>query len=525
MTMKQLLRNYTARKDGQSAIIFGLILVPILAVAGFAIDFQLTAKTKQSAQAIVDAAVLSGARSIQGGETTTNAETMMIAQVKERISHQQGATCSDLKVTFTNNNKDILGTLDCKQKTTLTAVIGRDEIDLKIEATSTWDLGNLDIAFMFDVSGSMNTNGRLTKLKAAANEAVDILLPVGSPGDKGTRIAMVAYDDMVNAGDLFEDVTGLKKKRTYKATDHYRERSITNTESVWKEVCTYGSWYCTEENSDGVCLNSTRDKTCEHKWADEHTYEWGESKTRELEYEIDSTCVWERNGNEAFTDAAPTGNISGFPAIVHPVSTFDDAYSKVYNASPDPDNGHGYMAAGYAYISDNPNWKDGWRTDGISCSNSSVQPLTKTRSKLTSYISGLSANGGTAGHQGIAWAWYTIAQPWQTVFKNSEDPLDYDAEDTTKALILMTDGDFLDQEFNSELGSSDTQARAICDEIRKNANIKVFTIAFEAPTNGQQVLQYCATDPSMAYTASSGAQLTAAYQEIARSIAELRIKS
>jgi len=184
------------------------------------------------------------------------------------------------------------------------------------------------------------------------------------------------------------------------------------------------------------------------------------------------------------------------------------------------------MASGTAYINDREYHQDNFRRIGIWCNkNHAVIPLTTDRSKLDNHIRRLWASGGTAGHQGIAWAWYMVSEKWQDTHVSESKPMKDKAANSTKALILMTDGDFIDQRFKSEQGDSDTQAKALCDNIRKNKNIKVFSIAFQAPDKGEEILKYCATEHKMYFSASNGAELKEAYQEIARSISELRIKS
>ena len=89
-----------------------------------------------------------------------------------------------------------------------------------IESGSEYGIDKIDVAFMFDVSGSMNSSNRLSNLKIAAQDAVDILLPIDASPDviEKTRLAMVSYNGMVDAGDFFEDVTGVTPTRTYTHT-------------------------------------------------------------------------------------------------------------------------------------------------------------------------------------------------------------------------------------------------------------------------------------------------------------------
>jgi Putative Flp pilus-assembly TadE/G-like len=67
----------------------------------------------------------------------------------------------------------------------------------------------------------------------------------------------------------------------------------------------------------------------------------------------------------------------------------------------------------------------------------------------------------------------------------------------------------------------DAQLEAICDKAR-DQNVIVFGIAFEAPTNGQAVIQSCATDASH-YYATTGSGLTTVFRTIASQISQLRL--
>jgi hypothetical protein len=53
----------------------------------------------------------------------------------------------------------------------------------------------------------------------------------------------------------------------------------------------------------------------------------------------------------------------------------------------------------------------------------------------------------------------------------------------------------------------------------------VYTVGFDiaSDTNAQNLLNGCATSPQHAYLASNGAQLLAAFQDIANNISQLRV--
>lgn len=67
----------------------------------------------------------------------------------------------------------------------------------------------------------------------------------------------------------------------------------------------------------------------------------------------------------------------------------------------------------------------------------------------------------------------------------------------------------------------DENLRAICDAANA-AGIVVFTIGFEAPTGGQQVMQYCATTDAH-YFDVEGVEISLAFASIAQTINQLRL--
>ncbi|MEM1035397.1 MAG: VWA domain-containing protein [Pseudomonadota bacterium] len=395
-------------------------------------------------------------------------------------------------------------------------------------AQSVWDVGLLDVAFMFDISGSMDTNNRINSLKNAANDALDVLLPEGNESlNEGVRIAMVAYDDMINAGQFFEDVTGLAETRYYYATDYYRDWKKVGEEEYTKRVC---EWVeprtCSKRNESGKCTKWTGGKReCRNEPRTRNINKpFGPQKKRTIRRKIKSTCVWERPGDYAFTDFGPTMKAGDQPRITVPVSRLYDTDEIIYNASEIEGNPHGFMAAAYAHFwRDRLDHKDGWRRAGEKCSGIEPLALTRDRSKLEKYISALKTRNGTAGHQGIAWSWYLISDKWAHIFDGDSAPLSYDEAQGNKALILMTDGDFIDQRFKNEQGTSDTQARALCDQIKAQGKVQIYTVAFQAPLKGEEVLEYCASNPQNAFTADNEEELREAYNKIAGSLSELRL--
>jgi Flp pilus assembly protein TadG len=229
-----------------------------------------------------------------------------------------------------------------------------------------------------------------------------------------------------------------------------------------------------------------------------------------------STCVTERSGSDAYTDAAP------------PSGTFTAASRKATALSP-------------MYPSSSSN-----------CVSQAIVPLTSDRTTLNNAVTNLSAAGSTSGHLGLAWGWYMLAPNfgylWPTTPIDSR-PAAYKRSNLTKALIMMTDGEFNTDYYNGVIaqdstsdsssnminqngpnGSSTSQATSLCTAIKNvNNGILLYTVGFEigsnstADVNARALLSACATDTSYFYQADSASDLDDAFKQIAQKLNALRI--
>jgi hypothetical protein len=215
-----------------------------------------------------------------------------------------------------------------------------------------------------------------------------------------------------------------------------------------------------------------------------------------------SDCVVERTGNQKYTDATPG---TGQYVMGHYTTT---------------STGSGSSKKGVCTIP----------------AGAEVMPLTSDKTALLSKVAGLTAAGGTAGHLGTAWAWYTLSPNWSSLWPAST-PAAYGTPKLQKIAVLMTDGEYNTQYDSNGVsvnqnnypscsaaanGCSTTQARALCTAM-KAKGITVYTVGFQVGSNQTAVdtLTQCATDPSMFYNAADGTQLRQAFRDIALKLSSL----
>ncbi|MDZ4109546.1 MAG: ubiquitin-activating E1 FCCH domain-containing protein [Brevundimonas sp.] len=220
---------------------------------------------------------------------------------------------------------------------------------------------------------------------------------------------------------------------------------------------------------------------------------YGDLRTHQI-----STCVTERTGSNAYTDAAPSTARVG----------------RNYPGSSNP------------------------------CLAATLQPLSSNKNTLKSAIDGYSVQGSTAGQIGIGWGWYMVSPNFNSLWP-SNGAAAYNTADTLKAVIIMTDGEFntpycsgvISRDAGSGSGNNSekidcaadngdpfAQGVAMCTAM-KNRGILVYTVGFQitAGGNAANMLQTCASTPANFYLPASGGDLSEAFAAIGRDITQLRI--
>ncbi len=156
-----------------------------------------------------------------------------------------------------------------------------------------------------------------------------------------------------------------------------------------------------------------------------------------------------------------------------------------------------------------------------SCTASKVFPLSNDLPAVQSQIDSLVAGGSTAGHLGIAWAWYLISPNWTSVWPSSSTPRSYNDAEVMKAVIIMTDGEF-NTAYESSNGNSAQQSLKLCSNI-KSSGVTVFSVGFEAPGAALSILKQCASKSSYFFDARNEAELSSAFRRIANELTGLRL--
>lgn len=460
-------------------------------------------------QAALDAAVLAGAKHYQ--DTHDKAASIALAQKAfdaNRSKRRFGGDISE-SISFTvedGNSLQARGTSDLD--TVLAKVVGKSTLPLlgRAGATNraTVTNSNFEVSVMLDITGSM--------CEDPPDSVSDAPCTSGAKLNGMKTAAVKLVEKMLGTADLRARV----RIAVVPFSDGVRlPKGLLNLPTVQTAAAgvSPGVQTITQPYTEQVCTGSGRNRKCEN--VTKYNYY----------YYHPTECVAERFGTNAYTDAGPGPNNYVMYAMQRRASTSASSTASEMSCSLG--------------------------------STSTVLPLTNNKDTIVAKINGLAAKGGTAGHLGTAWAWYTLSPKWNSVFPGADnDAAAYVAKsDKTlrKIAVLMTDGEYNNQFSRGpdsyaqtcanvspataacgyRTGSwayttsangtgSATQALALCQAMKAEpSNIEVFTVGYAVNDTAWTMLKSCASSDKHAFKADTSDALIMAFDGIAQRVLAL----
>ena len=196
--------GFAANESGATAVIYALVLLPLLLVMGLALDFSRIRTAQSHLQAAVDGATLSSALDFAGSATLAPADRLDIAaDTFEAIYSADIATAQGgfetVSIDVTPEGDDgVRGTVNARLNLAFGSFFGRESIDF--QATSAAAAGppqDLEIILALDNTGSMFRNNRFNLMRSATKGFVDTIFDGATTPDQ-TYIGVVPWATTVN---------------------------------------------------------------------------------------------------------------------------------------------------------------------------------------------------------------------------------------------------------------------------------------------------------------------------------------
>lgn len=472
-----VLSRFARDKRGSTAIIFGLTIYPIFLCIGLAVDYGRAVGARNQMQQILDSAALAGGRAAQ----TYDPQNSSYASAKD-------AALAAAQTYFNS-----MGISQAVQKSLTLTYTNASQTEFEFTGTA-W----IKTPFL-NAAAAVKSADALPGAPDGCDYSWWSCQKVSS---KSTAL--------VEAGGS-NDGTSLEVSIMLDITGSMEGQKLTDLKAAAKDAVDIMIWADQSETTSKIALvpfsEDVRLPTLSAfqkavGTSNVSTSSSGSGRKGVTEYGYNfyqpygDYCVVERPGLEKYTDKAPGTDRYSLP-------------NRIYS---------------------------GWSQDCAVPSTAAIMPLTSNKTQLKDRIDDLTANGGTAGHIGTAWAWYTLSPEWKDLWSAEENkPKSYGTDKLRKIAVLMTDGDYNTQYslkgiktsvFSPALSwandSAKNQALALCSGM-KNKNIEVFTIGFMVSSGAETMLKACATDNAHYYPASNGDALRMAFRDIALKISKLRL--
>lgn len=469
------MRNFWKNEDGNTAMIFSVSLIGILAAVGMAMDYGQVRSGQTTLQAQVDAAVLALGKS--GAETDDERRDVVMGSLLEN-GYVPGSYIPQFSVTddgairvwaSTDYNPMVMG------------LFGKSQVKINAEAESRIAKeAAVEIVMVLDTTGSM-TGTKLTSLKDAATGLVN---SIAIYDDAEVKIGMVPFSNYVNVGTTpaIRNASWMDVPPDESYTENYQYQPMRQTSAGTPATCTGTETYPVTTYNDGVAVT--------------------EDRTHNTGCTGGTPATYENDGPEETRTRTITNTWHGcVGSRVDPLHTRDSDYST--------------------------------RVPGLMnvyCANPLV-PLTVNYGDMRNKITALSASQNTYMPAGIMWGQRVLSSqiPYDegTLVGTNE----------RKIMIVMTDGMntmYLDENnhtasapsdpgHNGNMVKTNKDTEDTCD-VAKAAGTEIYTIAFEVtdvPT--KKMLERCATDADHYYDATNSQELISVFRNIAAQIINVRL--
>lgn len=513
-TAPKLLRAF--REDERGAILpFSIIIFMLmLMVGGLAIDLMRRETTRVVLQSTTDRAVLAAADLDQVRDARSVVEDYFeAAGLSDYLI--------DVEVDEGMNYREVTVNTSATIPTMFMNMMGVKTLTTPATSTAEERIGNVEISMVVDISGSMGWNSRLTNLKAAARDFVDIVSAQNSASSSGsgsedyeiTSVSIVPYQAMVNIGSDLASAFTLSNAHTYSNCVVFPQSAFSQTavspSTTIERMAHFDPWNVGDVFEEPNCATDDSDAI--------------------LAYSADLDDLRAR-----INSLSAGGNTATDMGVKWGVALLDPAARPAVNALVASGDLDARMANRPADFNDGDTLKVlVVMTDGSNTTQIDLKPEFKTGMSPVWYYA--------KGNRWSVWVPSKGKYYWLKKGKWDDKPEgDEEAVNLSMAeLFAMYPVRYIAEEFMKDADSTmynqyrnavtafasyskaDNQMLASCTAA-KNQGIVVYAIGFEAPTSARNLLRSCASSDSH-YFDAEGVEISEAFTAIARSIQKLKL--
>ena len=288
-SVSEQVKHFRKDKRGNVAIIFGIMIIPLLSFAGAAIDYGRATRAKATMQAVLDSVSLMVAKDLSSGLITTSQINSKAQTYFTALYTDTEARSVNISATYTpssgSSGSTVLVSGSANIQTDFMQIVGFPTLGFSANSTSTWGANLLRVALVLDNTGSMSQSGKMAALKPAAQQLVTQLSALAqNQGD--VYISVVPFEVNVNVGTANSGASWLR----------WDQWDPKNTNSQGRSYCSQSiySWFARAE-----CVG--------------HGYTWGDGSIS-TNTSLWNGCVSDRDQSYDVSATLPSSLATAFPA-------------------------------------------------------------------------------------------------------------------------------------------------------------------------------------------------------------------
>ncbi|RMA43862.1 Tad domain-containing protein [Rhodophyticola porphyridii] len=395
---------------------------------------------------------------------------------------------------------------------------------------------NVEISLVLDISGSMGWNGKLRNMQTAAREFVTAVMEPNDYASDEMLVSMsiVPYNGRVNAGSTIESVFTLSNEHNASSCTRFDQADFQTTaidpsqpierlaHFDYDNRARYSTfrWPHCQTDDYGAILPWSHNIAALHSHID--------SLNADGWTAIDLGMKWAVGLLDPA--AAPALQALESSGVVHsdfverPEAFNDRETMKIIVLMTDGENTNQYDVvqefkrgpSTILYHEEDDRWSMYMPETGVYWIPDRDYDDDDGRYSLQPYNDGNPSDG----HESVALPWPYFWARWSARMMAGEFYW-HGSRGYYGDWDYYRDLRYNSIELYAGANQADANLRAICDAAR-DQGIIVFTIAFEAPQRGEEVMRYCATEPANYYDVE-GTEISEAFASIANTIDQLKL--
>jgi Flp pilus assembly protein TadG len=402
---------------GIIALLFAILILPLLTVMAIAVDLSQFLVMKQRLQSALDAAALNVGQSptLSDADAATQAQAFISANYPSLSGI--GALTS---VTVTHTRTSTVVTATASMNTNFLQIIGYRTMGATVSSQITANLNKLEVVLVLDNTGSMSSTygsmSGIAGLKAAATTLVNTLF-ANDPTLQYVKVGVVPFTATVNVGTQYASASWIDNSNAANSMSQENLSVPTGT-----SVITFARNLATAAGkSSWAWRGCVRQRTEPYDVQDvAPTTSYPDTLyTPYFAPDEPDCCTTLSNSNTLFYNSYLSDG----------TSTCRSGRTYPYNSTADE---RAVQRCVSKYSSPSVKTADG---PNSICTSQSIIRLTNDKTAILNEINAMSAGGATVVPVGLMWGWHLLSPngPFG-------DGVAYSDTETIKAIILVTDG-------------------------------------------------------------------------------------